>query len=531
MRLFKPTYRDKKTGRQRHVKKWWIELRDHLEVVRRFPAFTDKGRSSVFGQQIEKLVSYRAVGQLPDAELSRWLERIPAKLMDRFVEIGLLDSTRAAAGKPLSQHLNDFRQSLLAKGDTEKQVAHATNRAGRILEGCGFKAWTDIRADRIEQYLVALRSGSKGLSAQTSNYYLQAVQQFARWMVQNRRASESPVAHLKRLNVRSDRRHDRTALEVGEVRRLLQAAREAPERYGMAGPERALLYQLAVETGMRANELRTLKVSAFDLTGRTVTVKAAYSKHRREDTLPLRSGTTEALRSFFAGKTPGAKAFGGRYKRLTDKTADTIKADLADAGISYVDDAGRYRDFHALRHTTGSWLAANNVHPKIAQAIMRHADINLTMSKYTHTLRGQEHEAVAKLPDLTTADAQSQKATGTNGNNVTRASDLAENLAFSGAGLCSPMQSHAEVTPTGAIENPDSNTPDRIRTCDLRIRNPLPENDNPRLKQEVMSASETDLACFLAPILKNHPELSAMIEAWPDLAPELRAALLRMISK
>jgi hypothetical protein len=101
--------------------------------------------------------------------------------------------------------------------------------------------------------------------------------------------------------------------------------------------------------------------------------------------------------------------------RLTDKTSKMIQADLKDAGIPYVDDAGRYRDFHALRHTTGSWLAANGVHPKVAQAIMRHSDINLTMSRYTHTLKGQEAQAIRSLPDLSVATAEQQAATGTNG--------------------------------------------------------------------------------------------------------------------
>jgi len=70
------------------------------------------------------------------------------------------------------------------------------------------------------------------------------------------------------------------------------------------------------------------------------------------------------------------------------------------AGILYVDDSGRYADFHSLRHSTGSLLAASGVHPKIIQSIMRHSDINLTMSRYTHIFRGQESEAVAKLPNL-----------------------------------------------------------------------------------------------------------------------------------
>ena len=49
-----------------------------------------------------------------------------------------------------------------------------------------------------------------------------------------------------------------------------------------------------------------------------------------------------------------------------------------DAKIEYVDDSGRYADFHCFRHTTGSLLAANGVHPKVAQILMRHCDINLT---------------------------------------------------------------------------------------------------------------------------------------------------------
>jgi len=128
----------------------------------------------------------------------------------------------------------------------------------------------------------------------------------------------------------------------------------------------------------------------------------------------LRPDTAAEIQSFFAGKMPDVKAFGGTHKRLTSKTADMLKADLADAGIPYVDDAGRYADFHSLRHTTGSLLAASGVHPKVAQSIMRHGDINLTMSLYTHTLRGQESEAVKSLPDLSLPSRESIKATGTN---------------------------------------------------------------------------------------------------------------------
>jgi hypothetical protein len=44
--------------------------------------------------------------------------------------------------------------------------------------------------------------------------------------------------------------------------------------------------------------------------------------------------------------------------------------------------------------------AASGVHPKVAQVIMRHSNINLTMSQNTHIFRGQKSEAITKLPDL-----------------------------------------------------------------------------------------------------------------------------------
>jgi hypothetical protein len=54
------------------------------------------------------------------------------------------------------------------------------------------------------------------------------------------------------------------------------------------------------------------------------------------------------------------------------------------------------------------------VHPKVAQELMRHSDINLTMSRYTHTLTGQTSRAIDSLPDLTTS-ARKEKSvmTGT----------------------------------------------------------------------------------------------------------------------
>jgi len=464
MRVFKPTYRDR-SGQKRELRKWWIELTDHLETIRRFPAFSDKALSEALGRQIERLVACRIAGQQPGPELSRWLEAVPNKLRMRLGSIGLLDRTRAAAGKPLLEHLADFEQSLLAKGSTARYARQTAGTVKRLFDLCRFSAWTDISASRLQTALADLRQGDKGLGAQTSNFYLKAAKQFARWMVQDRRASESPLQHLTGLNVRTDRRHDRRALEPEQVRRLLEAGRAAGERFGMGGYERALLYRLAVETGLRSGELRSLTIASFDINECTVTVAAAYSKRRRQDVLPLRPNTTAELRMLFESKLPTVQAFN---MPKPSEIVQMFRADLKGAGIAYVDESGRYADFHSLRHTCGSWLAANGVHPSVAQRIMRHSDINLTMSRYTHLFAGQESEGVAKLPDLSLPSEQQKAAAianGTDGRNLDtpgpQEKNLASHLAFQPAQQCNSVHRPIESTCTDEAKNGDSNVTER----------------------------------------------------------------------
>ena len=79
-----------------------------------------------------------------------------------------------------------------------------------------------------------------------------------------------------------DEEHPRRALEIDELRRLLEVTKNGPTRFGMTGYERYLLYRLAAETGLRANELRSLKVCSFDFDKLTVSAAGAYTKNKRE---------------------------------------------------------------------------------------------------------------------------------------------------------------------------------------------------------------------------------------------------------
>lgn len=166
---------------------------------------------------------------------------------------------------PLKQHLHDWKASLLAKSNTVAHAALIVSRAQKVVDGCKFVRWPDISASKVQNYIGERRTA--GLSVQTCNSYLQAAKQFCKRCVRGARAPDSPLSHLQGSNVRVDRRHDRLASEVDELKRLIDVARKGPTRFKMSGVERAVLYILAVETGLRSRELRLLAWNSFDLGG------------------------------------------------------------------------------------------------------------------------------------------------------------------------------------------------------------------------------------------------------------------------
>ena len=398
MRVFKPK---RKGADGKHVKyqRWYVEFWDHNRILRRVPGLKDQRPTQEIGRKIDRLIALKMAGEKPDATLSIWLEVAPRKIVERLTDFGVIDSSRAAAAIRLDEHVEDWGKYLTARNASPRHIVHAKSRVRRIVEDCGFRQWSEINAGKVEEWLAENRRNPKSpMSISTSNNYLRNIKAFCNWMVRSGKAGENPVRYIQTLNPKVDVRHERRALSPGEIVRLIQAARTGPEFRGITGSERALLYRLAVETGLRASEIRSLTAQSFDFTNGTamVTVDAAHSKHRRTDVLPLRKGTAAVLAAHVANMPAAAKLF----PTMPAKTVDMIRFDLDAAGIPYCDDCGRYADFHSLRHTFITNLARSGVHPKVAQDLARHSTIQLTLDRYTHTALETQIEALEKLPDM-----------------------------------------------------------------------------------------------------------------------------------
>jgi len=292
------------------------------------------------------------------------------------------DGYAEAERRPLAEHLADWRAGLIAQGRTEKHVGMLLSRATAILDAAHANYPDDLSASRIQEAIGELHSA--GRSLQTCHHYLRACKQFTRWLHRDGRIREDRLAHLGGYNASTDRRLERRALTPEEVGLLLDTTEHAPKWRGMSGPDRAMLYRVAVGTGFRANELRSLTPRSFSLDGDTpsVTVQAVDSKHRRRDAQPIRPDLAAVLRPWLASKPSDAPMFG-----VPEKTAEMIRLDLRRARarwikattdraerqtrrqsdfLAVVDHDGQRVDFHALRVTFITWLVQGGAQVKAA---------------------------------------------------------------------------------------------------------------------------------------------------------------------
>lgn len=498
-------------------KNWFVPFEDHPDLK----AYTNKEASERLADNIEKILN----GTMSVTDLQDFTEQIPSGIKDKLIGFGILDAKRTAG--TLDELIREFEKHLTAKERNAKHIAGAIAGIRRLFDGCGFKFWSDIQADHLKAHLDELRDGGRGIGKRTYNGYLKAAKYFCKW-VARRLHTTSPIEYIEGLeNEGTDIRHPRRAATPDEIRRLLEATAAGLERYGMSGYERALVYRFAVETGFRANEIRTLTAGQFDFDNLTVTIEAAYSKHRREDVQTILPELAAILKEHCKGKLPGAKVFGGSYERLTDRTADMIQADLKDAGIPYKKH-GKALDFHALRHTFITNL--RNVSSRTAQALARHQSSAMT-DRYTHIELHDKRAALKDaVPDYGAPSKQSQKATGTDGKILSKSynQDAQRRTTTDTGGQQTDVT--MQKTPLGA----DNKGVDETLNQQVEGSSPSSLNtqapDNKEVTEQPKESFQ-DRTKNLAEILFSDTDLQEVVLAWPKFSYQAKHICLVLAEK
>ena len=399
---------------------WYVRYRDASRRMRR------KSTGCRDRQAAEKVM----------ADILADVEKVKAGVMSRE-EMTAASHLDTPLGKHTKAYLAELGvKTVRGRRVSAKHVRHVREHLDRVVNECRFHRLKDINRQAVQRWMAKLvrmprdrdDPESLPLSARTINMHRTAIVAFCNWCLAEGRLSASPLAGLPKVEEAEPSRKRRPLTE-GEIIRLLEAAQERPLRDSLTirrgknkgkplarvsnkehrrlervGQERALVYKFMMLTGLRRGEVAALTTGALHLDEDNpyVYVEGKHAKSGRAATLPLRGDLADDLCKLVArlsearGEevTPDTPLFDIDWRNLLR----TFNLDLAAAGIAKRDAQGRTVDVHSLRHTFATLLARNGVSPSIAQKLMRHSDIRLTMNLYTHLELADTAGAVAALP-------------------------------------------------------------------------------------------------------------------------------------
>lgn len=384
------------------------------------------------GRGVRRERSTRTTSRADAERIMRgWIERAALEREGLASPEGGTDLDRHARA-PLAEHLEAFTTAKRAEGRAAKTASDTAEMIRRTAEACGWRTLADIAPDKLERHIARRRSpddGSRPWTPRTAAKCIGAWRTFLRWCIRDGRLEADPLARLRK--PAPHRQRSRRFLSVDEWRWLRAVTERAPARFGLSGPERALCYALALETGLRASELARLTRASLALDGGQphVMLNASQTKARKAARQYVRPALADELRSHAARMLPGAPLLA---MPPSTETTRMLRADLADARAAWIDDAGddagerirregsdflaaedhdgRVLDFHALRHTCGAWAAMGGASPKAVQTLMRHSTITLTLDTYGHLLPDEAAQTVARMPE---AEPLALRLTGT----------------------------------------------------------------------------------------------------------------------
>jgi integrase len=298
------------------------------------------------------------------------------------------DQQHTALARPIDEVMGEYQAWGALQGGRGKRPwtpHHQVNLARQLAWWCrqlqlhslGDTLGILPAVERGLQHLAA-----QGRSPNTLNQYLAALHGFVAWCRERDYLREDPLQHLTWLPTTP--RVRRRAMTIEEIQRLLEACR----------PERYLIYQTALMTGLRANELRQLSLEHLDVERCALRLEADWTKNRQPEFQPLPRALVGALYASARSGDP-QRCYARSYARPAGRlrvsypavpllfvplhTETMLYDDLRRAGIPQRTPAGKL-DFHALRVAYINLVLDHGATPPEAQQLARHRTVALTIS-------------------------------------------------------------------------------------------------------------------------------------------------------
>jgi len=362
---------------------------------------------------------------------------------------------REAIQRPLVEHIEDFIAERYTIGRDEKYVRELKKKLLVLAAEVPWKYLADVTPERFCSWR---REQNK--SPKTLNEYLSAI-----GALLNRLESvigQNPLRSVERMQMAVEPQRQRRAFSADELRRLIAAGRK-----------RGIIYLVAASTGIRRGELRSLEWRdvVLDMAQPLIFVRKSIAKNHKDARQPLPDYVARELEKV----RPIDFGTKERVFKRGMPDMDTFRRDLAAAGIPYIDNQGRFADFHALRMTFSTLLALDGVPERTRMELNRHSDLKLTAHTYTDAGMLPLAAAISTLPLLIGSSSDShihsQKIVSDSPKVSATVPIKAGKVLLLTAG--NEVVSPAESASVPQSPKPLENAPCRNRTCNPVIKSHL----------------------------------------------------------
>jgi integrase len=319
-------------------------------------------------------------------------------------EFGLLDNDYPIA---------DLRAAYLKRCEQELAEGSTARYRRGLDDVLGFLGLAKVRQIDAACVLAYREDRLRVKGPTTINHDVGVLQSMLEWGVRRKLIGSNPLDGLEPL--RHDRPKQGRAMTDDEVRRLLDAS---PGRW------REVWYAFLV-TGLRKDELATLRFSDVDWEARELVVRMHNAKGNRERRVPIDDELMTVLlrqRAAAPGRQPGQGSNPQTAARTLERftrehvfvSAQNTPLDGSStlylafmrcchrAGIETrtLDSQGfevEHLDLHSLRRTFATNAIVNGADPKSVQEILGHKTLEMTMQIYAKVKAISKRQAVARL--------------------------------------------------------------------------------------------------------------------------------------
>lgn len=356
--------------------RWYVKYYDANGDQKWVKAYSDKTESRLLANRLEDEKTKISRGEFDAAEHQRIAQR----------------------KRSLAEHIAEYRSHLTAAGRSDNHVAYTIGDIERFARASRAMTAAAITRTMVDAWVIQMGADDKSYRAwlavdarnqqqgepnspRTINRRVGSLQAFLKWAVGVGAVNTYPLHRYPKQEIRGKAIRKSRPLTQKEAAELVNWCKAN-------APERAELYQFAIQTGCRANECASLTDASFDLAAPSLTVQSKDTRRTdRIDTVPLNPELVPVVR-----RRIEAAGEGGRIFTLPDHPAETLRRDCEAAGIK-----SDSVSFHGLRHTFVTILARAGVHPTIAQKLARHRDIAMTLGYYTHWATDDEKKALTHV--------------------------------------------------------------------------------------------------------------------------------------